>query len=216
MIFYISSVVAVLKGHSGKCGKGGKWGQGKGECGEGKGCFVGKGYKGYRSPCKAIGKGFNYWGEDEYAAAWGSEMDYYSYDADNWHYGYGESNYIGIHMMLLESSRDSQCTISKSNEDEHAMTHNHNSTTTNKQLKAVSGRRGPLKGTECTKVVTTHNEYIALTNEDDDDNDSDNDHDHDNSDDNWRLVEYKKGQFKQKTASKETGKYPITKERPQV
>ena len=68
-------VVAVLKGNNGKYGEGGKWGKGKGKCGKGKGYFVGKGYKGYRSPGKAIGKGFNYWGEDDYTAAWGGDMD---------------------------------------------------------------------------------------------------------------------------------------------
>ena len=37
--------------------------------------MVGKGYKAYRSPGKIIGKGLNYWGEDDYTAAWGNEAD---------------------------------------------------------------------------------------------------------------------------------------------
>ena len=58
--------------------------------------FAGKWYKGYRSPGKAIGKGLNYWGEDDYIAAWGSEMDYYNYDQDddhNYYYHYYRPTY---------------------------------------------------------------------------------------------------------------------------
>ena len=59
-------------------------GKGKGNNGNGNGYFGGKGYNGYRSPGKAIGKGFNHWGEGGYTAAWGGEMDYYNYDHDDW------------------------------------------------------------------------------------------------------------------------------------
>ena len=36
---------------------------------------VGNGEKDIGPPGKAIGKCFNHWGEDDYAAAWGSEFD---------------------------------------------------------------------------------------------------------------------------------------------
>ena len=133
--------VAALKGAHGKYGKGGKKGKGKGW--KGKGNFNGQGYKGYRSPGKAIGKGFNHWGEDDYTAAWVSEMGHYGYEYDDWEYGYGEANYMGNQMMLLESSGNNN-SQSTTNETRPAIT------TT--QCKAVSGDRDPSRGTELQKL----------------------------------------------------------------
>ena len=64
------NTMAALEG-TGKYWKGGKWAKGKYKGGKGKGFNGGKNTKGYRAFGKAIGKGFNYWGEDDYAAAWG-------------------------------------------------------------------------------------------------------------------------------------------------
>lgn len=86
----------------GKYGKSGKWGKGKGKGTKSKGYYGGKCYNGYRSPGKAIGKSLNYWGEDGYIAAWGSEADIYYYKYDDWDYSYGDMNHVGNHMMLLE------------------------------------------------------------------------------------------------------------------
>ena len=45
----------------------------------------------------------NHWAGDDYAAAWGSEMEHYgNYDYEDREGGYGEMNYMGNQMMLLE------------------------------------------------------------------------------------------------------------------
>ena len=52
--------------------------------------YGGEGFKGYRSPGKTIGKGLNYWGEDDYAAAWGEVFEYQNYyDHDDWNCDHG-------------------------------------------------------------------------------------------------------------------------------
>ena len=122
-------------------------------------------------------------------------MDYYNYD-DDWEHGYGEANCVGDQIMLLESSCSDKRVDSNNNNDTHTTTEYPQQTTAIKHIKAVSGKRDPLKGTECTKVVTTHNKYLALISEDDDGDDSDNDHDHDNNDDNgdgdsWNVVKHR-------------------------
>ena len=92
--------------------------------------------------------------------------------------------------MLLEHGNSNTTTETNSNND------NDNHTTTTKQLNAISSKRDPLRGTENAKAITTHNKYIALTNEDDNSNDDDNDNDNDNdndseAEDKWTLVDYK-------------------------
>ena len=165
--------------------KGGKWGKGKGMNGQGKGYYGGTGQTGYRSPGKVIGKGINYWGEDDYTAAWGSEFEnQYNYEYDDWNYGYGEAHYLEDQMMRLEHGNSNTTTEITNDND------NDNHTTTTKQLNAVSGKRDPLKGIESAKAVITHNKYIALTNEDDNDSDDDNDNDSE-IEDKWTLVDYK-------------------------
>ena len=159
------NTMAALKGN-GKYGKGGKWGKGKYKGGNGKGFNGGKNTKGYRALGKAIGKGLNYWGEDDYAAAWGGESDYYynQYSGEDWEYGYGDANYVGNQMMLLEGGA---ITINNSNTITNTITN------TNTSLKAVSGSRDSPRGIERAKLVTTHNKYILLmTDEHDNDSDS--------------------------------------------
>ena len=66
--------ISAPKGY-GKQNKGCKNNKGKATGGKGKNYFNGKRAKGYRSPGKGIGKGLNDWGEDDYTAAWGNEME---------------------------------------------------------------------------------------------------------------------------------------------
>lgn len=63
-------------------------------------------------------------------------------------------------------------------------------TDTTKYIKAVSGKRHQLKGTESAKAVTTHKKYIVLT-DDDGNGDSDDDHGNNTIGTNWALVGYK-------------------------
>ena len=123
------SIVAALKG-IGKLGKGGK---GKGKGGKGKGHYGGKGNKGYRAPGKAVGKGLNHSGEDDYAAAWGNEDYYhYNYGGGEWEHGHGEINYIGNQMMRLDQGKMKPVTA----------TINSNTFT------IITGKRDPLRGSE--------------------------------------------------------------------
>ena len=140
----------------------GKKGKGKGT--KGKDYYGSKGSKGYRSPGKVVGKGLNYWGEDEYTAAWGNEVHYY-YKYDEWDYTYGDMNHVGNQMMFLE----------------------HHTTTTNKTkhqektrdeltitiLHMVTGTIDPLKRTQRPTPISTQNKYSALGNEDDSDDEDD-------------------------------------------
>ena len=128
------------------------------------GYYGSKGYTGYTSPGKAIGKGLNYWGEDDYAAAWGNDEDYHynNYGGEEWNYGYGDMNHPGNHMMLLEAGINTMKTDINSKE-----------MTTITTTKAVPGRRDPLRGASCAKPVTTQNRYGMLTNYDDSDCDDD-------------------------------------------
>ena len=83
--------------------KGGKYGtEGKGADGKGykgNGTGNGKGV-GYRSPVKAVGKGLNYYGQNDYWEAWGD--DCYNYRCDGWNGDNGDYGYIGHIAMLLE------------------------------------------------------------------------------------------------------------------
>ena len=105
----------------------------------------------------------NYWGEDDYTAAWGNEADYYNgYEYDEWEYGYGDTNYIGNQGMMLEHG-----TTAKTHTNDTV--HDDLTTTFTK----VSGERDPLKGVEQPKPVIVYNKYQQLT-EDDSDSDEDN------------------------------------------
>ena len=87
--------VNALKGK----GKGSKGGKGKGyNGGTGKGYKGCNGYKGgYRSPGEAIGKGLNYYSNEDYTEAWGNDYhDYNSYDYDDCNCGF-----MGNVMMTL-------------------------------------------------------------------------------------------------------------------
>ena len=87
--------VNAFKGYGKGNYKGGYKGKGKGYKGKG------KGPKGYRSPGKAVGKGLNYYSNEEFLEAWGDEYNYNynEYDHNNWDYGY-----VGNLTMLLENS----------------------------------------------------------------------------------------------------------------
>ena len=65
-------------------------GKGKGYKGKGKGYKgKGKGFKGgYRSPGKAVGKGLNYYSNDDYNDAWGAEQYNYDYEYNGGEWGY--------------------------------------------------------------------------------------------------------------------------------
>ena len=109
--------------------------------------------------------------------------------------------------MLLKSSCNNKCVNSKNDNATHSTTNNSHRTTMTKQINAVAGRRDPLKGTECPKVTITHNNHLALTNEDGDDDDSDNNHNHNKDDDNgngcnWILVEHKTANFNRRQRAK--------------
>ena len=146
---------------AGKSGKGGKWGKGKGKGNNGKGYYGGKGQQGYRSPGKAIGKGFKYWEKDDYMAAWGNEPEY-DHNWGEWAYGYGDMNYMGNHMMLLEHSTN--------NTNDMPNTPNNETTT----WKTLTGRHDPLTGRAQSSPIPTNNKYMILTSDiDSDDSDSD-------------------------------------------
>ena len=107
--------VNALKGK----GKGLGWGyKGGYKGGKGKGLkgSKGKGYKGYRFPGKAIGKGPNYYSNEDYAEAWGDDYNYEYYDQD---YNQGEYGYIGILAILWEKQsgkdRDGYETVKSKN-----------------------------------------------------------------------------------------------------
>ena len=63
----------------------------------------------------------NYWGEDDYTATWGNELDYYGYDNGEWEHGHGDTNYFGNQLMLLENNTNHNNTNHK---------HDHNTYTT--------------------------------------------------------------------------------------
>ena len=148
----------------------GRSGKGKGTGGKGKHFYGGTNAKGYRTSGKAFGKGLNYWGEDDYAVAWGNEMDYsHDYEYEDWNYGYNEVNYMGNQMMLLERGQ------TKTDDDNNDRHHTQNSFTINTWIK-VSGGRDSLRGTELSKPIATHNKYLLLI-KDGDDSDGDDEHD---------------------------------------
>ena len=188
----------------------------KGRVAKEKDILAEKGTKATDRQAKQLAKDLIIWGEDEYIAAWGGDTEYHNYEYDDWDYGYGETHYVGNQMMLLENSCTNTCVNSKNSDGMHTTTNHSLSTTITKQVNAVSGKRDPLKGTECAEAVSIHNRYAALTNDDDDDN-SDNDHNHNNDDDsedgdNWRLVERKKANLNKRQRAQEKSKYPTTKE----
>lgn len=96
--------------------------------------------------------------------------------------------------MRLENSNSNKPTETinpDSDKDTQPTSDNITYAITTKQINAVSGNRDPQKGIESAKVVTTHNKYIAFTNEDDDD-DNDDDHDNDSGIENkWIQVDHK-------------------------
>ena len=152
--------VAAQKG-AGKQGKGGKWGKGKGKGTQGKGYYGGKGYQGYRSPGKAVGKGLNYWGEDDYIAAWGNELEN-EYNCGEWDYHYGDMNYVGNHMVLLEQNTNTSDNTQ------------HMSSTKTAIRNTVTGRHDPLTLRLQPKPIITSNKDMSLADDNDsDDNDSD-------------------------------------------
>ena len=134
--------ISALNG-TGKYGKGGKWSKGKGNGVKGNGYYGGKGAKGYTSLGKAIGKGLNYWGEDEYLAAWGNEHEeYYGYDYRN--YGHADMNHVGDQLMLLE-----QCFRTQNEGEQHNGLHEErNTTTTTTTATLVTGGFDPLRNTK--------------------------------------------------------------------
>ena len=80
------------KGFKGGNGKGFKGGKGKGSKGN---IWQHKG--GYRSPGKAIGKGLNYYSNDDYNDAWGDEM--YNYETFN---GIDLLKYYVLHFTFIK------------------------------------------------------------------------------------------------------------------
>lgn len=93
-------------------------GKGKGYKGKGKGSTggEGKGYKGggwqggYRSPGEVVGKGLNYYGQEDYAEVWGEELynQDYAYNGEDWGHDAYNNCYIGNVTMMLE--RGNECT----------------------------------------------------------------------------------------------------------
>ena len=153
--------VAALKG-MGKYGKGGKLGKGKGKGYKGKNYYGTKGSKGYRFPGKAIEKGLNYWGEDDYAAAWGNEADYY-HNYDDWDYGYGDMNHVGNQMMLLEHNKIPSSSSSSQNNPEQRDEQQ------NTMQFTVTGKFDPLNKSIHPAPISTQNKYSALEDESDED-----------------------------------------------
>lgn len=113
-----------------------------------------------------MGKGLNYWGEDDYTAAWGSEANYY-YNYEDWNYGQGDMNHVGNQMMLLEHQTNTQ-QHDKRQDNPHDQDDNN-------QLTTVTSSYDPLRNAKNPAPIATHNKYHLLTNEEDEEDDSDSD-----------------------------------------
>ena len=154
-------------------------GKGKGFKGKGKGYKGGKGksykggcnnYKGgYRSPGKAIGKGLNYYANDEYSEAWGNDHSYdYDYNYDDYNWGQ-ENGYVGNLTMMLEKG----CEKNKVESGKIGK----QATAENIGGKERSKRRDALLGTAPAAPIKLRNMFGIFETDDADDDDDDGDED---------------------------------------
>ena len=110
--------------------------------------MVQKGQTGYRSPGKVVGKGLNYWGEDEYMAAWGNETEY-QYGNEDLNCGCGDMSHVGNRMMLLEHNTTTR-------QDNEHIDKSHITTIIDQPI-TVAGSYDPLKKSGDPTPISVHN-----------------------------------------------------------
>ena len=141
-------------------------GIGKGYKGTGQG-FKGGGWKGgYRSPGKAVGKGFDYYGNEDHAEVSGEELynSEYNQNGEDWNCDFYNNVYIVNVMVMLEKG---------------------NRYTKEREF----DKREVLTGRAMANFVKFQNRFGAFGGDDDDDNETE---DNDVEGDEWKTVKQSK------------------------